>query len=94
MKVKLPLCLCITLYSRVRGYRHADIKLHIFSALAVDTCEWSASCSGRFIPGIMAVPGADWMVGWMSIAVGLDMVAREKSQSPAGGRTPVGRDNT
>jgi hypothetical protein len=35
----------------MQAYGAVDVQIHIFLTLALVGDEWSASCSGRFIPG-------------------------------------------
>jgi hypothetical protein len=45
--------------------------------LALDGCEWSASCTGRFTRR-ERVPGTHWTGGWVGPRTGLDAVVKRK----------------
>jgi hypothetical protein len=57
--------------------------MHIFLAWALVTGEWSASCPGRYNPGI------HWIGGWMGPTAGLDNVGKRKFLTLQGLGTPT-----
>jgi hypothetical protein len=69
----------------INMYGEVGVKLHALLILALDGGEWSALCSGQFIPW-ERVPSTQWTEGWLGTGVGLDEVA-EKNSCPAGNQT-------
>jgi hypothetical protein len=61
---------------------------HAFLTSEVDGGEWSASRTGRAIPGEIG-PGTHWTGGWISHETCLDDVTTTKSSTPAGHRTLI-----
>jgi hypothetical protein len=58
--------------------------------LALDGCEWSAACSGRFTSKERA-PSTCWKGGWLGLRASLDAVTKRKTFTPSRNRTSVVR---
>jgi hypothetical protein len=65
----------------------AKIKLYIFSSLALDGGEWSATCPSLFNPR-GRTPGTPWIGGWLDPGAGLDVVLKGKIPSPCRDSNP------
>jgi hypothetical protein len=76
-KVKVKLSLCLTKYYAMKACGQVDLQIHIFLTSPLVGGEWSASRTGRFIPG-ERVPGTHWIGGWVDSRTGLDDVEKRK----------------
>jgi hypothetical protein len=78
VKVKVKLSLYFSRVPRHEGllgkWRYSSI--HSLTS-ALDGCEWSASCPGRFTP-VERVPGTHWIGGWVGPRAVLDAVVKRK----------------
>jgi hypothetical protein len=61
----------------MKKYGGVEIYTALFSSLALDGCEWSASRPGRLTPGEKA-PGTHWIEGWVGPEGGLDSAEKIK----------------
>jgi hypothetical protein len=64
-------------FSHMKTYGGVDIQIYIFLTSTLVGSEWSASCSGRYIPG-RNTPGIHWIGGWMGLRTSLDDMGRRK----------------
>jgi hypothetical protein len=75
----------------MKAYGGVDVYIHIFLTSVLVGCEWSASRSGRFIPGERAT-GTHWIGGWVGLRAGLDdMEKRNFLTLPGHKLRPLGR---
>jgi len=58
-----------------------EVQFHTFLNSALDGGEFSASCTGHFIPRETA-PVTHWVVSWVGPRAGVDAVEKEKRSLP------------
>jgi hypothetical protein len=79
--VKLSLYFSLTEHHAMKAYWGSGVQLPASLTLALDGCEWSASCLVHFTPSEKA-PGTYWIGGWVVPRAVLDAVVKRKIPSP------------
>jgi hypothetical protein len=71
-----------------------DVHFYAFLNLALDWIEWSASCSGHFIPRESVSDAHGTGRGWTGTGAGLNSSEKRKPLVPAANRTYISRLST
>jgi hypothetical protein len=69
----------------MKAYRELDVEIHIFLTSALIGSEWTASCPGRFTPGIHLIGD------WVDPRPGLDEMEKKFLTLPGLELRPLGR---